>query len=107
MFHRPECASGKIGVPFAVFLVRENMTPEELDRAIDFIVQSQARLAVAQEEDREWSRQLFGQMAADRIRMLELIERHSVEIEDYRAFHKEALARLDRILDKLTNRENN
>ena len=83
------------------------MTPEELTRAIDFIVQSQARLATAQEEDREWSRQLFGQMAADRVRMLELIERHSVQIEEYRAFEKEALARLDRILDKLADRKTN
>jgi hypothetical protein len=89
------------------------MTPEELTRATDFIIQSQARLATAQEEDRKWSRELFGQMAADRVRMLELIERHSVQIErhsaqleEYRAFEKEALTRLDRILDKLADREN-
>ena len=89
------------------------MTPEEFDRAIDFIVQSQARLAVAQEQDREWSKQLFGQMAADRVRMLELIEHHSRRIDRFdrfmqetRRFQKDALARLDRILDKLTDRPN-
>ena len=87
------------------------MTPDELTRAIDFIVESQARLATAQEEDRQWSRELFGQMAADRVRMLEIIERHSLQIErhsaqleDYRAFEREALARLDRILDKLADK---
>ena len=29
------------------------MSPEELNRTIDFIIQSQARLAIAQEQDRE------------------------------------------------------
>jgi hypothetical protein len=29
------------------------MTPEELDRKIEFIIQSQARLAAAQEQDRK------------------------------------------------------
>jgi hypothetical protein len=89
------------------------MTPEELDRAMDFVIQSQARLAVAQEQDREWSKQLFGQMAADRVRMLELIEHHSRQLDQYgqfmhetREFQKEALARLDRILDKLTDKPN-
>src|SRR5689334_12506472 len=41
------------------------MTPEELNRTVEFIVQSQARLAAAQEQDREeriefqkWSKDL-------------------------------------------------
>jgi hypothetical protein len=86
------------------------MIPEEMNRAMDFIIQSQARLAVAQEQDQEWSKQLFGQMAADRVRMLELIEHHSEQIDRFdrfaletREFHKDALARLDRILDRLTD----
>ena len=64
-------------------MTRVNMTPEELERAMDFIIQSQARLAVAQEQDREWSKQLFGQMAADRVRMLELIEHPSRQLDEY------------------------
>ena len=96
------------------------MTPEELNRSMDFIAQSQARLAVAQEQDREWSKQLFTQMAADRLRMLELIEHHSRRSDEFgkfmqetREFHREALSRLDhalyrldQILDKLSDRPN-
>ena len=53
------------------------MTPEEMNRTIDFIIQSQARLAAAQEQDRQdrlaaeqnrvefqkWAKKLFKQMA--------------------------------------------
>jgi hypothetical protein len=53
------------------------MTPEELNRTLDFIIQSQACRAVAQEQDRqdrlaaeqnrvefqEWAKKLFKQMA--------------------------------------------
>ena len=89
------------------------MTPEELDRAMDFIVQSQARLAVAQEQDREWSKRLFSRMAADRLHMIELIEHHAQQLDHYgqfmqetREFQREALGRLDRILDKLSDKPN-
>jgi hypothetical protein len=82
------------------------MTPEELDRAMDFIVQSQARLAAAQEQDREWSKRLFARMAADRLRIIELIEHHSLQLDQTREFQREALARLDRILDKLSDKPN-
>ena len=89
------------------------MTPEQLERTIEFIVQSQARLAVAQEEDREWAKELFGQMAADRVRMIYLIEHHSQQIEQFdrfmqetRAWQQEALSKLDRLLDKLSDRRN-
>jgi hypothetical protein len=47
------------------------MTPEELDRKIEFIVESQARLAAAQEQDREdrikfeeWSKNLDAKVIA-------------------------------------------
>ena len=61
------------------------MTPEELNRTIEFIIQSQARLAAAQKQDREdrvtfekWSKGLFGQMSADRRRIIELIRHQSL-----------------------------
>ena len=45
------------------------MTPEELDRTLEFIAQSQARLSIAQEQDREdrrafekWSQGLNAQV---------------------------------------------
>ena len=54
------------------------MTPEELHRTIEFIVASQARLAVAQEQDRhgrvefqEWSKGLTAQV----VRMLDIQSR--------------------------------
>jgi hypothetical protein len=78
------------------------MTPEELNRTIDFIVQSQARLAAAQEQDRadrihfeKWTRKMFTRMAVDRRQIIELIRIQS-----------ERLDRLDRILEKLTDRLN-
>ncbi len=46
------------------------MIPEELNRTIEFITQSQARLAAAQEQDRldrveheQWARNLIGRLA--------------------------------------------
>jgi hypothetical protein len=89
------------------------MTPEQFERTIDFILQSQARLAVAQEEDREWAKGLFAQMAGDRVRMLHLIEHHSQQIEQFdrfmqetRVWQQEALSKLDRLLDKVSDRKN-
>jgi hypothetical protein len=68
---------------------------------------------LAQEEDREWAKGLFGQMARDRVHMLHLIDRHSQQIEQFhefmqetRTWQHEALVKLDRILDKLSDREN-
>ena len=87
---------------------------------MDFIIASQARLAVAQEQDREWSKQLFAQLAKDRLRMLELIAHHSQRSDEFHEFMDEkrhfqtqalglldqALFRLDRILDKLSDKPN-
>src|SRR2546425_10663463 len=39
-------------MPFASPQRKQIMTPEELNRTIEFIIQSQARLAAAQEQDR-------------------------------------------------------
>jgi hypothetical protein len=118
------------------------MSPEELNRTIDFIIQSQARLVAAQEQDKEWAKGLFAQMAAQDQRLGELIEIQSRRLDEYekeqrverraaekrhqelmkllseirdgqqefqidaQRRHEEALARLDRILEKLTDRMN-
>jgi adenine specific DNA methylase Mod len=129
------------------------MTPEELNRTIDFIVQSQARFAAAQEQDRQ-ERVEFQKWAKDlNLRVVDLIQtqtraldmqsrrldqyetqqrvteqavqrRHEELHQEFLEFmretrkwhqefqrdaqkrHEEALARLDRILDKLTDRIN-
>ena len=64
------------------------MTSEELNRTIEFIIQSQARLAAAQEQDRadrvtfeEWSKGLFTEIAADRKRMIEIVEIQSRRLD--------------------------
>jgi hypothetical protein len=101
-----------LSLPFA-FTFQKAMTPEELNQTIEFIIQSQARLAAAQEQDREdrvklkdWSKGLF-------MRIAQLIEHQSRRMDWYDEFmretkklHKDSLARLDRILDKLSDKPN-
>ena len=95
------------------------MTPEELNRTIEFIVQSQARLAAAQEQDREdrtkfeeWSKGITAQVVRlldhqsqrmDRIDKLhdDLVK----ELREFRTenkdFHQQTLHLLNLILDRL------
>jgi len=86
------------------------MTPDELNRTIDFIIQSQARLATAQEQDRERRAEL--QRLTSQV--VTLIEHESRRLERYEAWQRawqedsrrearEAGKRLDRILDKLSD----
>ena len=100
------------------------MKPEELNRAMEFLIQSQARLAVAQEQYQEWTKGVLAQLTTDHERIVELIgiqshrlDRNEVfhreflrefrqEAQEARRRHEEALARLDRILGKLTDRKN-
>jgi hypothetical protein len=96
------------------------MTPEELRRTIEFIVESQARLAAAQEQDRE-ERVEFQQWAKEvNLRVLGMIQlqTQALEIQSRRLDqheeqrrtseqaaqrrHEEILIRVDRILDTLT-----
>jgi hypothetical protein len=96
------------------------MTPEELRRTIEFIVESQARLAAAQEQDRE-ERVEFQKWAKEvNLRVLGLIQiqTQTLEIQSRRLDqyeeqrrtseqaaqrrHEEILIRVDRILDTLT-----
>jgi uncharacterized protein YecA (UPF0149 family) len=60
------------------------MIPEELDRTIEFIIRSQARLAAAQEQDRqdriqfeEWSKGLFAKMDRREERLSRLLEQQT------------------------------
>ena len=88
------------------------MSPEELNRTIEFIITSQARLAAAQEQDRqdrvefqEWSKGLTA-------RTLQLLDWQSQRLDRqdkfYRdslkqteTFQKQALHLLNLIIDKL------
>lgn len=100
------------------------MTSDELNRTIDFIIQSQARLTAAQEQDRadrikfeEWSKSLFARMDSNHERLGEILAIQSrrldrAEMEDRAAQkrHEELMLRidagLDRIFAKLPDRNN-
>jgi hypothetical protein len=66
------------------------MSPEELNRTIEFIIQSQARLAAAQEQDREerlefqkWSKDLNRQMMEVIQRQNQLLEIESRRLDEH------------------------
>ena len=62
-------------------LPHTNMTPEELNRTIEFIVQSQARLAAAQEQDREDRLRFETESRAFDRRLASLFERQTHLLE--------------------------
>src|SRR5437763_6180218 len=92
------------------------MTPEERNRTIEFIIQSQARLAAAQEQDRidrvqsEKELKAFDQRLASlfelQVRLLEhqthRLDEFEKESQAAQRRHEETMGRLDGILDKLT-----
>ena len=107
------------------------MTPEELNRKMEFILEVQARtsvtldiLAAESAEFRRWAKNIVTQLAADHQRMVELTRIQSerldqseqrlnrAEREDQAAqkrheeLLKEMRAGFDRILDKLSERPN-
>ena len=63
------------------------MSPEELNRTIDFIIQSQARLATAQEQDRERSVEIRALTA----KVVRLTEHQSERMDRQDAFQREAM----------------
>ena len=78
------------------------MTPEELNRKIEFIVESQARLAAAQEQDRqdrvkfeEWSKGLLAQITRTNDRLSQTDDRLS-QTDDHLS---QMLSDQSRILD--------
>jgi hypothetical protein len=100
------------------------MTPAELRRTIEFIIESQARLSAAQEQDRE-ERVEFQKLAKEvNLRVVQLIqiqtqtlETQSRRLDQYerqqqtseqaaQRRHEEILIRVDRILGMLTDRLN-
>jgi hypothetical protein len=102
------------------------MTPEELNRTIEFLVESQARRVAVQEQDREdrvkfeeWSRRLSARMAAHHERVVELLQvqssrldraekedraaqqRHEQLMQEMRIGFAEMRSGLNRIIDKM------
>lgn len=85
-------------LPFA-FPRRGRMTPEEMNRTIAFIIESQARLAAAQEQDRQdrvqfqdWSKKLDAKLARILNRQSELLHHQSQRMDRLDKFYEDALA---------------
>ena len=106
------------------------MTPEELQRAMDFVVEHQARFAAALEEEREervkqWKLDQpriarveaavarLGEHEVTLLKILDIqsrrLDRHDQEFktlhQEAERRHEEAMARLDRIHDRLTDKK--
>jgi len=102
------------------------MTFEELNRAMEFVVEQQARLSTTLDremersrQDHEWSRGMTKQFAVNNQRIVELLESNSHRLDEndkeHRNFmefqrefqkesqkrHEEVIAQLQRILERL------
>ena len=71
------------------------MTPEEMNRTIEFIIASQSRLAAAQERDRQdriefqkWSKGLFAQIARVEDRVSQLLNHQSERMDRLDKFYE-------------------
>ena len=82
------------------------MTSEELNRTIEFIIQSLARLEAAQEQDRhdrikfeEWSKGMFADMKRTDERLARVSEQ-LVQLTDYQS---QRMDRIDKVHEKLAS----
>ena len=71
------------------------MTPEELNRTMEFIVASQARMAAAQEQDRqdrlefqEWSKRIISGLARLQTSQTELLSHQSQRMDRLDKFYE-------------------
>jgi hypothetical protein len=99
------------------------MTPEELNRTLEFTIEHQARARV-QKRDRLWAKRMLARLDADiqehaaRMKWWEEFMREEREWrrgfeeamqkrdQDAQKRYEDSLARLDRIIDKLSDRKN-
>ena len=84
------------------------MTFEELNRAMEFVVEQQARLSanLDREEERsrrdhQWSRGMIKQLAVNNQRIVELIASNAQRLDEYTKFQLQILGQLQGILDRL------
>ena len=93
----------------AFCLTREHtpMTPEERERTMEFSLEQQAQFFVAlqrEHEDRVKDRPRLARLEAVFIQLTELAQIQSRRIEQNERTSKEMLSRLDRILDRLVDK---
>ncbi len=84
------------------------MTPEELSGTIEFIIASQARLAAAQEQDRqdriefqEWSKGLNARMTQLLVWQSQLLDTQSQRMDRQDKFYQDSLKLQERALHLL------
>lgn len=77
------------------------MSPEELNRTIDFIIQSQARLATAQEQDRERSVEI----RTLTVKVVRLTEHQSERMDRQDAFQRETMKEIATLRKEATDFE--
>ena len=82
------------------------MTPEEFNRRMDFIVESQGRLTAAQERDRhdriefqEWSKRLFARLAGVEERQVHLLDHQSQRMDRLDNVYERWLTQNEEMLD--------
>ena len=82
------------------------MTPEEFNRRMDFIVESQSRLAAAQERDRQdgiefqdWSKRLFARLAGMEERQVYLLDHQSQRMDRLDNVYERWLTQNEQMLD--------
>jgi hypothetical protein len=81
------------------------MTPEEINRTIEFIIQSQARLAAAQEQDRE-DRTRFDQRLAHLLEVqTHLLAHQSERLDEYQKENRAAQRRHEEFREEARMRD--
>jgi hypothetical protein len=93
-----------VNLPFAFIESRVDMTPEELNRAMEFIIQSQARLAAAQEQDRqdriefqEWSKDLTARVVRLMESQEQVLDLQSRRLDRQDKFYRDSLQRTEHV----------
>ena len=83
------------------------MTPEERERTMEFILQQQAQFSVdlqREHEERLKDRPRLARLEAVFVKLTELAQIQSQRLEQNERTPREVLARLDRILDRLADK---
>jgi peptidoglycan hydrolase CwlO-like protein len=81
------------------------MTPEELNRTIEFIIASQARMSAKQEQEKQWTEDMFAKMERTDTRLagvseeLTRLQNHQVELLKHQS---EQMDRMDKLHENLS-----
>jgi hypothetical protein len=80
------------------------MTPEEIQRNMEFIIASQARIAAVQETSTLNHERLFQQLAATQLQMSELLVHQSERMDRFDQVNEELSRDIKRLLNMILDR---